>query len=286
MTAPEALDVHPANREQLRAWNGNEGAYWAVHADHFERSIARYTPAFLDAAGIRPGERVLDVGCGAGGTTRAAARRAQGGEAVGLDLSAAMLEVGRRAAEAEGLTTVRLVQGDAQVYPFESGSFDVAISRTGAMFFGDPVEAFGNIARALVPGGRLVLLVWQSLAENEWFREIVGAFSAGRPMPTPPPDAPGPFALADPDRIRSILDRAGFADVDIRPLSEPEWFGRDPDDTVAFVSGLLGWLLDGLDDEARAGALRALHRSAEAHLTDAGVEYASAAWLVTARSPT
>jgi SAM-dependent methyltransferase len=168
VTAPDALDVHPANHEQWRAWDGTEGAYWAADADEFDRSVARYTGPFLDVAGIAPGEGVLDIGCGTGGTTRAAAGRAPGGAAVGIDLSAVMLDVARREADQAGLTSVRFVHGDAQVHPFDAGSFDVAISRSGAMFFADPVQAFRNIARALVPRGRLVLLVWQSASANEW----------------------------------------------------------------------------------------------------------------------
>jgi SAM-dependent methyltransferase len=161
--------------------------------------------------------------------------------------------------------------------------FDVAISRTGAMFFADPVEAFGNIARALVPGGRLALLVWQPPSANEWFSEIVTTFAAGRSLPAPPPEAPGPFSLADPQRTRGILEQAGFTDVEIRPLAEPMWFGRDADAAVEFIRGIAGWMLEGLDEQARADALRALHRTAEAHLTDDGVEFGSATWLITAR---
>jgi SAM-dependent methyltransferase len=283
MVAPHAVDVHPSNRRQLLAWDGDEGAYWAAHAAEFDRTVARYTGPLLDAAGITTTDRVLDIGCGTGKTTLDAARRAPGGGAVGVDLSSAMLDVARPAAAREGLATVRFVQGDAQVHPFGPDVFDVAISRTGAMFFADPVEAFGNIARALVPGGRLALLVWQPPSANEWFSEIVTTFAAGRSLPAPPPEAPGPFSLADPQRTRGILEQAGFTDVEIRPLAEPMWFGRDADAAVEFIRGIAGWMLEGLDEQARADALRALHRTAEAHLTDDGVEFGSATWLITAR---
>jgi SAM-dependent methyltransferase len=282
--APAPVDVDPANREQLRAWDGDEGAFWASHADQVERSVGRYTGPLLDAADIRAADRILDIGCGTGGPTREAVRRAPDGVAVGVDLSSAMLQIARRGAEREGLDRVRFVQADVQVHPFEAGSFDVAISRAGAMFFADPVAAFGNVARALVPGGRLVLLVWQSPPANEWFSEIVTAFAAGRPVPAPPPGAPGPFALADPDRCRAILERAGYEDVQIRPVAEPMCLGRDADEAEAFIRGLAGWMLDGLDEEGRARALDDLRRRLSAHTTDAGVEFSSAAWLITARS--
>jgi len=278
-----AVDVAPANRDQLQAWDGDGGGFWAARADHFERVVARYTAPFFAAAGIGAGDRVLDVGCGTGGTTREAARRAPAGEAVGVDLSSAMLEVARRTAEREGVDNVRFEQADAQVHPFPAGSFDVAMSRAGAMFFADPVAAFTNIGTALVRGGRLVLLVWQAPAANEWFSEITRSLAQGRSLPTPPPDVPGPFSLADPERVRTVLGTAGFEDVDVTGVAEREWFGRDVDDAVTFIHGLAGWMLEGQDDQARARALGNLRSSAEAHLTRDGVEFGSAAWLVTAR---
>ncbi|MGY1650558.1 class I SAM-dependent methyltransferase [Geodermatophilus sp. SYSU D01119] len=276
-----AIEVAPANAAQLGAWDGAQGAFWAAQADRFDRAVARYDAAFLAAAELRPGDRVLDVGCGTGATTRAAARIT--GSALGVDLSAAMLEVARRRAAEEGVDGARFEQADAQVAAFPPASFDVAVSRTGAMFFADPVAALANVGRALVPGGRLVLLVWQALEANEWMTEILGALAAGRPLPVPPPDAPGPFSLADPARIRRVLADAGHAQVEVEGLAEPEWFGADADDAVGFVLGLAGWMLDGLDDAAREGAVADLRRRMAAHAGPGGVELGSAAWLVTAR---
>lgn len=280
-----AVDVHPSNLEQLRAWDGDEGAQWAAHAESLDRAIARYDTPFFGAAAIGPRDRVVDVGCGNGGTTREAARRAAGGQVIGVDLSSAMLLRARDDAAREGLANVRFVQADAQVHRFDGASFDVAISRTGAMFFADPVAAFTNLGRALRPGGRLTLLVWQAPAANEWISEIMRTFSAGRQLPTPPPGAPGPFSLADPERIREVLEAAGFVDVQVRPLAEPMWFGRDADEAVDFIHGVAGWILDGLDEAARARALEDLRNSAGAHCTSAGVEFGSATWLVTGRRP-
>ena len=206
MTGTSALPVDASNAEQLRAWDGDEGAYWAEHAEYFDRSVAAYHERLLAAANITGSDRVLDIGCGTGQTTRDAARAAAGGAAVGVDLSARMLDYARRRAAEEGVTNASFEQVDAQIHPFPPESFDVAISRTGAMFFGDLAAAFTNIGRALVPGGRLVLVAWQPLPANEWIREISAALAAGRDLPAPPPDAPGPFSLSDPDRVRSILD--------------------------------------------------------------------------------
>ncbi len=283
MGAADSTWVAPSNLEQARAWDGNEGAYWAANAERFDAAVAAYHRPLLDAAGIGTTDRVLDIGCGTGQTTRDAARIAASGAALGVDLSAQMIELARRLAVAEGITNARFEQADAQIYPFEVEAFDVAISRTGAMFFGDPVAAFRNIASALRPGGRLALLAWQALPRNEWIRELLTALAAGRDLPSSPPDVPGPFSLADPDRVRGILSQAGFTDVQLDGLAAPMSFGADADDAYHFVLGLHGWMLEGLDDAGRARARDALRATLAAHDTSHGVLYDSAAWIITAR---
>jgi SAM-dependent methyltransferase len=282
VSTTDSVPVHATNVAQLRAWDGDEGAYWAARPDHFERAIAAYDQAFFDAAAIEPNERVLDIGCGTGSTTRAAARAASRGSVVGVDLSSAMLDVARRRAAADGLDNVRFEQADAQIHPFEREAYDVAIGRTSAMFFGDRVAALANVGRALRPGGRLVLLTWQPLPSNEWIREFTTAMAAGRDLPPPPPDAPGPFTLAEPDVIRAVLGAAGYTDVVLDARHEPMWFGTDADDAYQLVSGLLAWMLDGLDAEGRTRALDSLRASVAAHATGDGVLYESAAWIIRA----
>jgi SAM-dependent methyltransferase len=284
-TTTNAVPVDPANREQLRAWDGDEGAYWAAHADHFERALDHYDEPFFAAAAIGAADRVLDVGCGTGKATRHAARAATAGSVLSVDLSSAMLAVARRRAADEGLDNVRFEQVDAQIHPFEPEAFDVAIGRTSVTFFGDRVAGLANIGRALRPGGRLVLLTWLPFADQEWIPEFSTALAAGRDLPAPPPEAPGPFTLADPDVIGSVLDAAGYIDVTLEDRREPMWFGTDADDAYPFVVGLLGWMLDGLDDDGRARAKDALQATIAAHATPDGVVYDSAAWIIRATRP-
>ncbi len=281
----DGTSVDAANAEQLRAWDGDEGAYWAAHADRFDRAVAPYHERLMSAAAISASEHVLDIGCGTGQATRDAARAASRGAALGVDLSSRMLDVARARARDEGLDNVEFEQADAQVHAFDAASFDVAISRTGAMFFGDPVAAFTNIARALRPGGRLVLVAWKSLAENEWIREIAGALTAGRAVPAPPADAPGPFSLADPGRVRALLGAAGFVDVDLTSVAAPEWFGSDAADAYAFVMGLMSWMVRDVDDTTRTRAEDALRATMAGHEGPDGVTFASAAWVITATRP-
>lgn len=282
MTATNAVQVDSSNIEQLRAWDGEEGAYWADHPEYFDRSIAAYHEGLLAVAAIGGRDRVLDVGCGTGQITRDAARAASAGSALGVDLSSRMLDYARRRATDEGVTNATFVQADAQIHPFDRGDYDVAISRTAAMFFGDHVAAFRNIGSALRSGGRIVLVTWQPLPGNDWIREISGALAAGRDLPAPAPDAPGPFSLSDPDRIRSLLTGAGFADVEVDGMSAGMWFGTDADDAHRFVLGLMGWMLSGLDDAGRARAIAALHATMAAHETSEGVLFESGVWTTQA----
>jgi SAM-dependent methyltransferase len=282
MAPTNALQVDASNVDQLHAWDGDEGAYWAAHADYFDRSASPYHEKLMAAAAIALTDRVLDIGCGAGQTTRDAGRAATAGSALGVDLSSRMIDAARRRATAEGVTNAFFEQADAQIHPFEAGAFDVAISRSAAMFFGDQAAAFSNIARALRPHGRLVLTTWQSLADNEWVREIMGALAAGKEMPAPPPNARGPFALSDPDRIRDVLTSAGFTNVELEETRAGMWFGNDANDAYEFVLGLMSWMVRDLDDATRQQALGDLRSSLNAHNSGHGVVYGSAAWTIQA----
>jgi SAM-dependent methyltransferase len=276
-----------ANVEMAVAWDGDEGAHWAENSDRFDAAVARYDRHLQAAAGISAHDHVLDVGCGCGASTRLAAQLAVEGGALGVDLSARMLERARQRARDQGLTNAGFEQADAQVHPFEDGAFDVVISRFGGMFFADPVAAYTNISRALRPGGRLALLAWRRLADNEWLSVIRGALAAGRTLPEPPAGAPGPFGLAAPNDVRRILGSAGFDDIALDVVDEPGRLGADADDAFGFVRGLgiTRGLLDGLDEATVAAALEDLRAELVAHDTGHGVLLDSSAWLITARRP-
>jgi SAM-dependent methyltransferase len=277
------MDV--ANTEQAAAWNGHEGEHWTEYADRYDRAGRRSWQRFLDAGLISSHDVVLDIGCGTGRATRDAARIATQGSAVGVDLSAVMLEHARQQSNADGLTNVTYVQGDAEVYPFDAQVFDIAISSFGAMFFGDPVAAFTNIANAIRPGGRLAVLAWREVARNEWLMTFREALAVGRQLPMPPPAAPTPFALADPERVRGILGAAGYDDVGFESIDEPIEFGSDADDAFAFISnlGIVEGLTQDLDNAGRERALDALRETVVAHESADGVLFGTSTWLITAR---
>jgi ubiquinone/menaquinone biosynthesis C-methylase UbiE len=276
-----------ANAEQSAAWNGHEGEVWTEHADRYDRASRRHWQRFLDADLIAPDATVLDVGCGTGKSTRDVARIASQGSALGVDLSATMLQRARQQSEAAGLSNVTYVQGDAQVHPFDEAAHDIAMSSFGAMFFGDPVAAFANIGRGLRPGGRLALLAWRELRRNEWLMELRAALAMGRQLPEPPPEAPTPFSLADPDRVRALLGAAGFDEVAFEPIDEPIEFGSDADDAFEFVRlmGIVEGLSHDLDADDKAEAFANIQKLLAAHETADGVLLSTSAWLITARHP-
>ena len=258
----------------------------ARNADLFDydAEVRLHNEHFRTAARVGTRDRVLDIGCGAGQSTREAARAAAAGHALGVDLSARMLEVARRRSHAEGLRNVTFEQADAQVHRFPEGHFDLGISRFGTMFFADPVAAFANIGRALRPGARLVLLVWQHRDRNEWSSAVHRAL-AGTATPTPPAGGRDPFSLADPAVTEGILAAAGFADVDFTDVHEPVHYGPDPAAAYDAVLRLSEpqELLAAMDAARAEQARQRLRATLAAHDRGGGVYFDSRAWIITAR---
>ena len=274
-----------ANEDMAKAWDGEEGDRWTEHAERYEAAGTDLWEQFLAAVPIATTDRVLDIGCGTGKSTRDAARAASAGSALGIDLSSRMLEYARQRSDAEGLNNVEFRQADAQVYSFEEQSFDLVISSFGAMFFADRLAAFQNIARALRPGGRLAVLAWRDMASNEWLGAIRDSLAAGRDLPMPPAGAPGPFGLTDADGVRDMLRAADFEDIELTELKGQMRYGGDADEAWAWVRtmGPVRGLSEGLDDATRKAAHERLRQVLAEHETPDGVMFGSSAWLITAR---
>jgi len=274
-----------ANEAMRQAWDGPEGAQWSELAEGFERASTEHRAVLLQAAALSPGEDVLDLGCGNGALALQAAAVVAPGRVLGVDLSSAMLANARARATAAGLNNAAFVHADAQVHDFEPASFDVILSNAGAMFFDDQDAAFTNLRSALKPGGRIALLVWQVLHNNEWLNELRRALALGRDLPVPPVGAPGPFGLADPDRTRDLLTRTGYSDISVEDVRPPMRLGDDVESAYAFVSrmGNTRGLLDDLGADDRITALDNLRSVLAEHETPQGVVLGTASWLVTAR---
>jgi SAM-dependent methyltransferase len=279
------------NAEMIRYWNEAAGPPWVAMQERLDVQLAALGTLTRERAGIAAGARVLDVGCGCGGTTLELARVVGAdGRVVAVDISEPMLARARARADAAGLgTRIDWRLADAQTARFDEAAFDCVYSRFGVMFFEDPPAAFANLRRALRPQGRLAFVCWQARERNPWMMAPALAAMQHVAFPPPPaPDAPGPFAFADVERVRGILEAAGFADVAHEAIDRPMPLGNGGlDEAVELVLsvGPVGQALR----EAQAGpeqrerVVAAVREALERFETPRGIEAPAAAWIVTAR---
>ena len=271
------------NKAEIENWNGPVGERWTAYQQALDARIHVYGQQVLGSAGLREGMRVLDVGAGCGDMTLDAARAVgEAGRVVGVDVSRPMLARARERASA--VSNVELVEHDASTFT-ATAPFDAIISRFGVMFFDDPAAAFTNIRGAIKPGGTLAFVCWQSLADNPWAAVPLSAVLRVLPGPPPPaaPHAPGPFALADPDRLRAILTAAGWTDVALTQFTHAMELGSTLEESLEYASrmGPAARALRDADDATRARGLEALHETLSPLAP--GFTLGSAVWIVTAK---
>ncbi|MFH6781178.1 MULTISPECIES: class I SAM-dependent methyltransferase [Methylobacterium] len=278
----------PEPISQVDYWNGDVGERWAAMQAELDRVFVPLTDALLAGAGLRPGERVLDIGCGCGETALlAAGRTGPSGAVAALDVSRPMLARARARASQDDRTAcapIAWIEADAQTHAF-APDHDVALSRFGVMFFEDSRQAFANIRRGLRPGGRLAALCWRALPENAWVNVARNAVLGVVPEPEPsPPGAPGPFRFADGAALVELLARAGFAQAGVTPVDRAIEIGDDAEAATRFAVtvGPVSGLLRDLDAAMRERAVAAVR----AAMPEGGpVRLAAACWLVTAVNP-
>jgi SAM-dependent methyltransferase len=274
------------NREQAALWNDAGGRAWVEMQEIVDRLLAPFGERLIDEAFPGEGGRVADIGCGAGATTLAMARRVgPAGSCIGVDISGPLVEAATARAAAEGFDNVAFIQADAQTHPIDPGSVDAVISRFGVMFFDDPEAAFANIRRPARPGAKLTFIAWRGPAENPFMTLAMRTAAPFLPaLPTPGPDEPGQFAFADPDRVRRILAASGWSDLGVAPLDVPCSIAEA--DLWAYVTrmGPVGMALRDADEPTRT-RIGDLLRAAFAPLVrDGAAEFTAACWLVTARA--
>jgi SAM-dependent methyltransferase len=277
------------NAAQIGYWNTEAGPRWVANQERMDAMLAPLMHAALDRARPATGERVLDIGCGCGATLLALAERVgPTGSVFGVDISAPMLARARERIQKHRPPNVAVTQSDAATHAFAPGAFDLAFSRFGVMFFDDPAGAFANIRTALAAAGRLAFVCWASPQDNPWLTVPVAAARLHvPPQPETDPNAPGPFAFADPDRVRGILARAGYAGIDIARHSTMLRIGG-PGETelaarLAVDSGPVARLIAGAGADSRAAAEAAILAEFRRLESPSGIEMAGSVWLVSAR---
>lgn len=279
------------NTHQYEAWNGYEGRHWADNHDRYDAMVGSMNRALFRAADIQPTDRVLDIGCGAGLTTRRAAIKAPEGHAHGIDLSGPMLARARELAAKKEVPNVSFEQADAQVHPFERASFDVAISRGGVWYFADSTEAFTNIASALRAGGRLAVMTpAKEELQVEEFPDLFGImweFLPEAPSFSVDDDMTGADTLSTPEAVAEVLAAAGFVEVRSVPTRVEMFLGRSVEEAAKFLFGMgpvRHWFRD-VDREVQREAHIAVVRALAGHVDDRGVRQPSTNLVTTAVKP-
>jgi ubiquinone/menaquinone biosynthesis C-methylase UbiE len=269
------------NEDQIALWNGTAGQAWVERQASLDRLFEPFERLLADLAAERKAQRVLDVGCGTGATTLAVARRL-GAQAActGADISEPMITLAHERAAHERLNA-RFVCADAQSHAFAAESFDLIVSRFGVMFFEDPVAAFANLRRAAKPNAQLALIAWRSAADNPFMTTAERAAAPYLPaMPARKPDEPGQFGFADQSRVRSILEAAGWTNVDIQPLDVACTLPASELDAYVTKLGPLGRVLGDADERTRAQVLEKVHAAFAPYLHGANVRFNAACWLI------
>jgi SAM-dependent methyltransferase len=276
--------IDEPNGEQTTLWNGVAGRAWVDRQALLDRVLEPFETLLTDAVAAKAPARLLDVGCGTGATTIAAARRiGSRGRCVGVDISQPMIEAAREKARNEGISA-EFIRADAQTHPFERASVEMIVSRFGVMFFDDPVAAFANLRHAAADDANLTFLVYRSPAENPFMLTAERAAAPLLPaMPARDPDAPGQFAFADPHRVERILADSGWIEVDMRSIdvscSFPEselirWFTQ---------LGPLGRILHEAGEPTRTRVIETVRAAFDPFVHGDEVRFDSACWQVSAR---
>jgi SAM-dependent methyltransferase len=281
------------NAEAIEAWDGPLYDRFVRFRDVILTGLGAHGEEALRLVPPQPGQRVLDIGCGFGDTTqRIAGLVGPGGEAVGVDAAPRFIETARAETEAAGVPNARFLVADVQIAPFED-TFDLAFSRMGTMFFASPVAALRNVREALVPGAKLVMVVWRRRIDNDWLyraQTIVEQIVSRPEEYDEPTCGPGPFAMADADTTSDILTHAGFVDISFRRCDIPILIGHDVQEAIDLVMALgpAGEILRLAGDQAAH-----LHGDVEAALreglavfeTPEGLMAPASTWIVSASTP-
>jgi SAM-dependent methyltransferase len=285
-TAPTMQD----NAAQIAYWNDRAAVTWTAFQERLDTLFEPVTALALDAAAPTPGQHVIDIGCGCGATVLALADRVgPTGEVLGLDVSEPMSARARERIAAAGLSNVRVVVSDAAVHAFPAAGTDLLFSRFGVMFFADPLAAFANLHRTMRPGGRLLCVAWRTLADNPWF--LVPLQAAGALLPAQPPadpEAPGPFAFADPDRTLRIFQNAGWEDVTLTRHDVAMRFAAagQVESATEFATrvGPLARALADESPETQSSVRSAVAEALKAYDGPTGINLTGSIWLIAARA--
>lgn len=278
-------DQHSTAVEQAKLWNTTSGQAWVEGQQLLDRLLQPFEDVLMAEVRAETRRRVLDVGCGTGSTTLATARLlGEKGACTGIDISEPMLEMARMRAERENVAA-EFICADAQTYAFDAASFDMIISRFGVMFFADPTAAFANLRRAATKGAQLYFIAWRGAADNPFMTTAERAAAPLLPsIPPRNPDAPGQFALADPQRVHHILQQSGWTEIELRPLDVTCRFPES--ELIGYFTkfGPLGQVLQQADEPTRKHVIATVRAAFDPYVYGAEVRFTAGCWIASARA--
>ncbi len=277
------------NSDEIDYWNGPQGQKWANYNRLTDLMYQHFGDKTIERAALKPGERILDVGCGCGATTLKLAKLlAPGGDITALDVSTVMLAIAREKTKSAAVP-IKIINADAETYELDSASFDVMFSQFGLMFFANPVAAFVNFHRALKPNGRIAFVCWRGPELNPWYITPFEAVRHYMPeMEAPNPDAPAsPFSFESREKVEKMLSDAGFVDVQLESFETTIRMG-DGDlescvDYVAAFNGPVAGILRNAGEAATPAIIETLRVAMEPYHTGKYLELAASPWIVSAR---
>ena len=278
-------NTHETNDEQAKLWKGIGGRGWVEAQAVLDRMFKPFEDLLVEAVSARSRGRVLDVGCGTGSTTLAFARvLGADGHSVGIDISDPMIAAARARADREGISAT-FICASAEDYAFEPEAFDTVVSRFGVMFFTDSVRAFANLRRAATAGAELRFIAWRSASENPFMTTAEHRAAALLPeLPARRPDAPGQFAFANGQRVRSILEDSGWADIDVRPIDVACTIAEKDLHLYLTRIGPVARIFQEVDDRARAQIVETVRPAFDPYVHQTEVRFNAACWMVVARA--
>jgi ubiquinone/menaquinone biosynthesis C-methylase UbiE len=290
MTATEQ-PLSAGDTAYVRFWNEVLAPKFIRFKHILVDGLSKHSEAIFPALPVRPGDRVLDVGCGFGDASiKLAELVGPSGKVVGIDCCDAFLDYARQAAK--GFSNVSFMRGDAEI-ALPTNEYDFVFARFGTMFFANPVAGLRNMRKALRPGGRMVHIVWRNRGDNPWLsmaKEVVLRF-----LPEPGADAqtcgPGPFSMADEATVRSMMTIAGYEQIEFRRVDAPVLIGNDIADAIAFqlAIGPAGEVFREAGAEAemkRAEIENSLAEAIKRQKTSAeGIVMDSSSWVISAINP-
>jgi SAM-dependent methyltransferase len=282
-------DTSPEKVSSETLWAGQSGERWLTNADRFEKMLEPIGQALIELAAFKPGEQIIDVGCGAGAMSISIAQKVGAtGAVTGLDISLVLVAEATKRAQMLGLENLNFVLGDAAIAEWPLAQADCVMSRFGIMFFSDPHAAFAHLRGFLKPDGRMVFACWAPLLQNLWMLEVRNIIDAHYPLPTPVPRAPSPFAFDEPEYVQEILRSAGFKDVRVSSWENNLCVGgagSNAESAAEFLLKALG--IAQLPEDLPAAIGIAVHADLKERLrmfeTDEGVQMPAAAWLISAQ---